>query len=191
MRRDGVTVDSLVAVTGVTADGRIVRASAEEEPELFWGVRGAGSNFLVVTSFEFDLRPLGPDVTAGMVIHPADNADEVIRHWRDYMDDAPEAVGSMLMVMRAAEPLFPPEVAGQPVIGFMVVHIGTPEEAQGRPAAAAGVGEPARRRGRQDAVHGRPADARTELAAGQALLREGGLPVLDRGRLHRRGHRLL
>jgi len=130
MRRDGVTVDSLVSVTGVTADGRIVRASAEEEPELFWGVRGAGSNFLVVTSFEFDLKPLGPDVTAGMVIHPADNADDVIRHWRDYMDSAPEAVGSMLMVMRAAEPLFPPDVAGQPVIGFMVVHIGTPDEAE-------------------------------------------------------------
>jgi FAD/FMN-containing dehydrogenase len=130
MRRDGVTVDSLAAVTGVTADGRIVRASAEEEPELFWGVRGAGSNFLVVTSFEFDLKPLGPEVSAGMVIHPADNADEVIRHWRDYMDQAPEAVGSMLMVMRAAEPLFPPDVAGRPVIGFMVVHTGSPEEAE-------------------------------------------------------------
>ena len=76
MRRDGVTVDSLVAVTGVTADGEIIRASAEEEPELFWGMRGAGSNFAVVTSFEFDLKPLGPNVTAGMVIHPADKADE-------------------------------------------------------------------------------------------------------------------
>jgi FAD/FMN-containing dehydrogenase len=130
MRRDGVTVDSLVAVTGVTADGQIIRASAEEEPELFWGMRGAGSNFAIVTSFEFDLKPLGPNVTAGMVIHPADNADEVIRHWADFMDSAPEAVGSMLLVMRAAEPLFPADVAGQPVIGFMVVHTGTPDEAE-------------------------------------------------------------
>lgn len=130
MRRAGVTVDSLVALSAVTADGEPIRITPADEPDLFWGMCGAGANFAIATSFEFALHPVGPEVLAGMVIHPGDDAAGVIRHWRDYMDHAPDAVGSMLLVMRAAAPLFPPEYDGKPVVGFLVVHADGGEQAE-------------------------------------------------------------
>ncbi len=91
-RHFGLTIDNLRAVELVTADGRLVRASATEEPELFWGLRGAGWNFGVATAFEFDLQPFGPDLHRGLRTYPASAAREVWEVFRDYAATAPDAV---------------------------------------------------------------------------------------------------
>ncbi|HEV7809010.1 MAG TPA: FAD-binding oxidoreductase [Candidatus Limnocylindrales bacterium] len=91
-RQFGLTIDNLRAVELVTADGRLVRASATDEPDLFWGMRGAGWNFGVATAFEFDLRPFGPDLHRGLRTYPATAAREVWEVFRDYAATAPDAV---------------------------------------------------------------------------------------------------
>jgi len=131
MRKFGVTVDSVVAINAVSVDGEIVRASAEENPDLFWGMRGAGANFAIATSFEFELRPLGPIVLAGLVVHSGENAAEALRFWRDTVHDSPDEVGSMALLTRApAIPMFPPDLHGQPVVMFMMVYAGEIRDAE-------------------------------------------------------------
>ena len=85
----------------VTAGGRLVRASSEENAELLWALRGGGGNFGVVTSMEFRLHPVGPDVFGGLVMHPAERGPELMRLWRDVMDGAPEELGLAFAYMRA------------------------------------------------------------------------------------------
>jgi FAD/FMN-containing dehydrogenase len=91
-RHFGLTIDNLRAVELVTADGRSVRTSETEEPELFWGMRGAGWNFGVATAFEFDLHPFGPDLNRGVRVYPATAAREVWEVFRDYSATAPDTV---------------------------------------------------------------------------------------------------
>jgi FAD/FMN-containing dehydrogenase len=91
-RQFGLTIDNLRAVELVTGDGRFVRASATEEPDLFWGIRGAGWNFGIVTAFEFALQPFGPDLHRGVRTYPASAAREVWDVFRDYAADAPQTV---------------------------------------------------------------------------------------------------
>jgi FAD/FMN-containing dehydrogenase len=86
----GLSVDNLRAVDVVTADERLVRASATEHPDLFWALRGAGANFGVVTAFEFDLHPVGPVVLGGMILYPLAQGRDVLRHYRDFLVDAPD-----------------------------------------------------------------------------------------------------
>ena len=90
MRRFGLTIDNVLAVELVTADGRIVRASEDEHPELFWGLRGAGANFGIATSFEFRLHPLDHPITYGAVTHPLGRARELAALWRDLADNGPD-----------------------------------------------------------------------------------------------------
>jgi FAD/FMN-containing dehydrogenase len=90
MRKFGLTLDNLLSVELVTADGQIVRASDEENPELFWGVRGAGPNFGIVTSFEFRLHPLEHPITFGTVEHPIERAHELAGLWRDLAENGPD-----------------------------------------------------------------------------------------------------
>jgi FAD/FMN-containing dehydrogenase len=90
MRRFGLTVDNLASVELVTADGRLVRASEDEHPDLFWGLRGAGANFGIVTSFEFRLHPLDHPITFGTVEHPLDRARELAALWRDLSENGPD-----------------------------------------------------------------------------------------------------
>ena len=90
MRKFGLTLDNLLAVELVTADGRIVRASPDEHPDLFWGLRGAGPNFGIVTSFEFRLHPLDHPITFGAVTHPLDRARELAALWRDLAENGPD-----------------------------------------------------------------------------------------------------
>jgi FAD/FMN-containing dehydrogenase len=90
MRRFGLTIDNVLAVELVTADGRIVRASEDEHPELFWGLRGAGANFGIATSFEFRLHPLDHPITYGAVTHPLDRARELAALWRDLAENGPD-----------------------------------------------------------------------------------------------------
>ena len=89
MRRHGLTADNLLSADVVTADGALVRASAEEHADLFWGLRGGGGNFGIVTSFEYRLHAVGPTVLAGLILHPAARAREVLSFYRDWKDNRP------------------------------------------------------------------------------------------------------
>ena len=100
----GLTVDNLLAADVVTADGTLVRASATEHPDLFWGIRGGGGNFGVVTSFEFRLHPVGPDVLSGLIIHPLDETAKVLRFYRDFLKSTPDEFVCWF-VLRKAPPL--------------------------------------------------------------------------------------
>ncbi len=126
-RRFGLTCDNLRAVTLVTASGEVVRASHEENPELFWGIRGAGANFGIVTSFEYDLHPVGP-MYAGELIHPGFRDLEVLRHLVDLAPTMPDEVRLMAAMVTAPEaPFVPPEAQGQPVCVLAGSHCGPVE----------------------------------------------------------------
>jgi len=103
-RMHGLAVDNLVGAEVVTADGKRHWASAQDEPDLFWAIRGGGGNFGVVTLFQFALHPVGPEVTAGLVVFPAAQAQEVMRHYRDFVDVLPDEA-SVWAVLRQAPPL--------------------------------------------------------------------------------------
>jgi FAD/FMN-containing dehydrogenase len=139
-RRFGLTIDHLRSVELLTADGRFVRASRDEEPELFWGMRGAGPNFGIVTTFEFDLEPQGPEMSRGFRVYPASRAGELWAAFRSLVASAPDAVGLSFNVGRA-EPAsdYPPEVAGQPVVAIGIVHCGSEQEAERDIAALDGL----------------------------------------------------
>ena len=123
----GLTCDNLMAADVVTADGRLVHTSADENPDLLWGLRGGSSNFGIVTNFEFQLHPVGPMVLAGMLIHMLDNAKDVARAYRDYVESAPEELVTALAVVQAPPaPFVPPELVGTPVMGMIVFYVGDP-----------------------------------------------------------------
>lgn len=124
-RRYGMTIDNLLGATLVTADGAIHEVSATAEPDLFWALRGGGGNFGVVTSFEFLLHPVGPEVYAGLVVYPFAQAREVMRAWRDFNAQAPDEL-SVWAVLRKAPPLpfLPASVHGTEVVILPLVHCG-------------------------------------------------------------------
>ncbi len=128
-RTFGFTCDNLLAAEVVTADGRTVVASPEENPELFWGLRGGGGNFGVVTAFHLRLHPIPPVMLGGMLLYPAAMAGAVVRHWRDVMVTAPDEVGGGVAFITAPPADFVPEpVRGHPVVGVIVTYVGPPEE---------------------------------------------------------------
>lgn len=128
-RSIGFTCDSLLAAQVVTADGRVVTASATENPDLFWGLRGGGGNFGIVTSFTLRLHPVGPLVYGGMLMYPAQAATQVTRAWRDFWATAPDAMGGGLAFITAPPADFVPEpVRGQPVLGVVVCWSGAVED---------------------------------------------------------------
>ena len=116
-RKYGLSIDSLLSVDIITADGRFQRASATENEDLFWAVRGAGSNFGVVTSFEFAAHPVGPAVFVGAIFYPFEDAPAILPAWRDFMAAAPEELSSLALCWSVPphEP-FPPELHGTPVV---------------------------------------------------------------------------
>src|ERR687887_518826 len=116
-RRFGLTIDSLRAVELVTADGRVVRASADEEPEVFWGLRGAGANFGVATSLELALHPFEGTLHRGVHIHDAADIHEIWATFREWASNAPDAIAAIFTVA-LAEPAadYPDSVAGRPII---------------------------------------------------------------------------
>jgi len=118
-RMHGLAVDSLVGAEVVTADGRRHWASAEDEPDLFWAIRGGGGNFGVVTLFQFALHPVGPEVTAGLVVFSAAQGREVMRRYRDLVDTLPDEM-SVWAVLRKAPPLpfLAPEVHGSDIVAL-------------------------------------------------------------------------
>jgi hypothetical protein len=125
MRKFGLTIDSLTACDVVTADGEFVVASAEQNPDLFWGLRGGGGNFGIVTSFEFALHPLGPEILAGLLVWPMDVAPQVLGVLRDLAAGAPDEVG-MMGNLRLAPPLpiIPEELQGKPIVALVLSYAG-------------------------------------------------------------------
>ena len=134
-RRLGLTIDNLLSAEVVTAEGEIVRASARENPDLFWAIRGGGGNFGIVTSFEFQLHPVGPEVLSGLVVHPLGEARDVLRFYRDFLPTTPEAF-SCWFVLRQAPPLpfLAPEWHGKPILALAMCWSG--ELAEGERVAA-------------------------------------------------------
>jgi FAD/FMN-containing dehydrogenase len=129
-RKFGLTVDNLLSVDVVTADGELVRASEQDDAELFWAVRGGGGNFGVATSFEYRLHAVGPEVLSGLVIHPAANAAELLSGYRRAAANAPDDM-TCWVVLRKAPPLpfLPTDVHGTDVMVLAMCHAGDPARA--------------------------------------------------------------
>jgi FAD/FMN-containing dehydrogenase len=116
-RKFGLTIDQLLSVDMVTADGEFVKASEGENSDLFWGIRGAGANFGVITEFEFRLNPLGPVVLSGPVVWGIEDSPDVMRFYRDWIADAPDELTTIVVHRRApAIPALPSEVHGKHVV---------------------------------------------------------------------------
>jgi FAD binding domain-containing protein/berberine-like enzyme len=130
-RKCGLTADSLVSAEVVTADGSVVRASRDENPELFWGLKGGGGNFGVVTEFEFRGHQVGPLIYGGLMACLPDRAPEILAFMRDYMEDAPEDLGvGIAFVSAPPEPFVPPEMHFKPITGIVVCWTGSQEEGE-------------------------------------------------------------
>jgi FAD/FMN-containing dehydrogenase len=129
-RMYGLTVDNLLGAEVVTADGQRRHTSGQEEPDLFWAIRGGGGNFGVVTQFEFALHRVGPMVTAGLIVFPFAQAREVLIQYRDLVDQLPHEM-SVWAVLRKAPPLpfLPQEVHGQDIVALAVFSPLAPEQA--------------------------------------------------------------
>jgi FAD/FMN-containing dehydrogenase len=126
--KHGLACDNLVSAEVVLADGSIVTASEQENEDLFFGIRGGGGNFGIVTEFELRLYELGPIVLAGLALWPLDRAPEVVRGWRDYVDGAPDELATGCVVVAAPpEEFVPDHLKGQPVLGMAAMYVGDPE----------------------------------------------------------------
>jgi hypothetical protein len=129
----GLTIDNLLAAEVVLADGRLVRASADQEPDLFWALRGAGANFGVVTSFTYRLHPLST-VLGGMVVHPLDRGRDVLRFYREFAPTQPDDLTTYAAVLTGPD--------GDPVVALVACHAGDSTEAEHDLAPLRGFGRP-------------------------------------------------
>jgi FAD/FMN-containing dehydrogenase len=128
-RRYGLSCDNLRSVDIVTADGRLRTASATENPDLFWAVRGGGGNFGAITAFEYDLHPVGPEVMLAVVFYAPEHALEGLNWLRDFMREAPEELMALASLWTVPEgPQFPADRAGDPALVFVAVYAGDVEE---------------------------------------------------------------
>jgi hypothetical protein len=124
-RKHGYTGDNLLEAELVTAGGGVVRASLDENPELFWALRGGGGNFGVVTSFKYRLHPVAPAMLGGTLLFEGDAGGEVLRAWRDHMACAPDEIGSVLVCLTAArQPGVPERMWGQPAMSITIAYVG-------------------------------------------------------------------
>jgi len=130
-RMYGVTCESMLSAEVVTADGEVVKAGPDEKPDLFWGLRGGGGNFGVVTEFEFRIHPVGPIVMGGMLVYPRERAGEVLRFYRDFIEQAPAEVGGGAALITAPPEEFVPEqLRGQPAMGIVFIYVGSIEDGE-------------------------------------------------------------
>lgn len=130
LRRDGLTVDNLLALDVVTADGKLVRTSATEHADLFWALRGGGGNFGVVTSFEYRLRPIASQVWFAAVLYPYAHAQEAITFWRDFMATAPEELSSFCVLRGRPMQAAGQKIPRQPVVAFLACYSGPFEQGE-------------------------------------------------------------
>jgi FAD/FMN-containing dehydrogenase len=131
MRTYGLTIDQLLSADVVTASGELVHASATENADLFWGLRGGGGNFGIVTEFEFQLNPVGPMVLAGPIFWPMEDSPAVLRFYRDWIADAPDELNTIVIHRMAPSlPIIPPEMHGRPVVAIGVCYAGSIEDGE-------------------------------------------------------------
>jgi FAD/FMN-containing dehydrogenase len=129
MRKYGATVDNLLSADLVTAEGEIVTASEEEHPNLFWGIRGGGGNFGIVTSFEYRLHPVGPIVLAGPIFYRLEDAPEVLRFYREFISAVPDELTTVFNLRMAPPlPFLPEDVHGKPIVMVGACYAGSPED---------------------------------------------------------------
>ncbi len=130
-RKHGLTVDNLLAAQVVTADGRLLRASGTENADLFWGLRGGGGNFGIVTRFEFQLHPVGPNVLSGLIVFPFDQAKSVLTQFAQFTATMPDEL-SVWMFTRSAPPLpfLPAKVHGQKIVALALCYAGDAAEGE-------------------------------------------------------------
>jgi FAD/FMN-containing dehydrogenase len=142
-RRCGWTSDTVRSMEVVTADGRLVRASEDEHADLFWGLRGGGGNFGVVTGFEYELFPVGPEVVAGACAWRGEDAPAVLAMHRDLFEHAPpELTCTAVLRLAPPAPWLPPEVHGKPVILLVACHSGPVAEGEAAAAPVKAFGTP-------------------------------------------------
>lgn len=142
-RRFGWSCDSLLSMDVVTADGRVVRASEKENVDLFWGLRGGGGNFGVVTSFEYKLYPIGPEVVAGAIAWRAEDAPDVLQMYRSLANQAPPELTCVAgMRMAPPAPWLPKEIHGKPIVALFICYTGSVEEGERRVAPIKAFGSP-------------------------------------------------
>jgi FAD/FMN-containing dehydrogenase len=142
-RKLGLTLDNLLSADVVTADGELRRASQDENPDLFWALRGGGGNFGVVTAFEFQLHKLGPEVLAGLVIHPFADAEMVLTEYQQALEAAPDEL-TCWVVMRQAPPLpfLPEEWHGKEILILAMCYCGDIETGEMETARLRSIGSP-------------------------------------------------
>jgi FAD/FMN-containing dehydrogenase len=143
-RKRGLTIDNLVGADVVLASGGFVQVSATHEPDLFWALRGGGGNFGIVTSFEYRLHPLGPEVLAGLVVYPFDQAKQVFDGYRKFTAAASEDMTAWLVLRKAPPlPFLPASIHGQPVVVVAFCWVGTPAQGAEATRALHDFGKPA------------------------------------------------
>lgn len=143
MRRYGLTIDNLLSVDLVTADGESLYVDADSDPELFWGLRGGGGDFGIATRFEYRLHPVGPLVLAGPVFWPLEQAHEVLAAVREHAPNAPDELGLALgLVPAPPAPFIPPERVGQRHLAVVFVWSGDPADGAAAMAPIRSVGQP-------------------------------------------------
>jgi len=142
-RKYGMTIDNLVSADMVTADGRKVHVSQDENADLFWAIRGGGGNFGVVTRFEFALYPVGPEILAGLLVFPLNQAKQVLQKYREFVKSAPEEL-NIWAVLRKAPPLpfLPENIHGKEVIVLALFYAGDTKEGEKLIAPLRGFGDP-------------------------------------------------
>jgi FAD/FMN-containing dehydrogenase len=142
-RRWGWTTDNVLGMDLVTADGRLVRASEDEHPDLFWGLRGGCGNFGVVTGIDYALYPVGPEVVGGLVAWPASEAPRVLELYRTLADAAPPEL-TLVVLMRLAPPApwLPTAIHGKPIVAMLACHSGPPDEGERAVAPIKSLGTP-------------------------------------------------
>src|SRR5580765_524284 len=143
MRKFGLAADNLVGADVVTADGMLVHANETENQDLLWGLRGGGGNFGIVTSFEFELHPLGPMVYAGPIFFPGDASRDLLRTFREWSADAPDEITALVNLTAAPPlPVIPAEWHGKKVAAFVAVSTGPVDEGEGLVSQLRAVAEP-------------------------------------------------
>jgi FAD/FMN-containing dehydrogenase len=128
-RKHGLSSDNVLEAEVVTADGQVLTASADENPDLYWAIRGGGGNFGIVTSFTFALHPVGPEVAFSATFYPIEEYAQVLRGWRDYVEQAPDEVTTVCVgITFPANPELPEAIHDRPVVIVGGVFVGDVEE---------------------------------------------------------------
>jgi FAD/FMN-containing dehydrogenase len=142
-RRWGWTADNVPGMDVVTAEGRLVRASADENPDLFWALRGGGGNFGVVTGIDYTLYPVGPEIVGGVVAWPASDAPAVLELYRKLAEQAPPEL-TLVAILRPAPPApwLPKDRHGKPIVALLACHTGKPEDGEKAVAPIKSFGRP-------------------------------------------------